>query len=270
MKAETMEKSLIDSLQELGLNRYEAKVYLALLERDALTTGDVATISGVPRARTYDILESLVSKGLASLKPGKCKKYSGADIDTYKGKLIVDIEKTAVALKRKFETIFRPTDLTSNPLEYIEVIKEPGLASTRFLDLSAKAKHDIISFVKGPFTGDREKLQEQIKAQCERAKRNHLTARVIYEIKDDSDKWIFEFIDLAVRHAGEEARILRNIPVKACIFDEKTIMLALPDPIISKVSFTTMIIVHCDLARALKVSFNALWEQAEDYNVFRD
>jgi len=265
-----MEKSLIDDLQELGLNQYEAKVYLALLERDALTTSDVATISGVPRARTYDILESLVSKGLASLRPGKHKKYSAADIDTYKRNLIVDIEKTAVSLKRRFETIFPPADLMSNPLDYIEIIKDPALAANRFMKLRENTLSEELAFCKGPFTGDKDKLMEQVRLQCQKFKTSPHKSRAIYQIKDDSDKWQFDMIDIVVKDAGEEARICEDLPLKATVFDENIIILALPDPVINKVSFTTMVIEHRDLARVLKVAFESLWQQAKDYRVLED
>lgn len=58
-----------------GLNIYETKVWLALLSKGLASAGEIADISGVPRSRTYDVLESLEKQGFAMQKIGKPVKY---------------------------------------------------------------------------------------------------------------------------------------------------------------------------------------------------
>src|SRR3989338_4028909 len=58
-----------------NLNIYETKVWLALLSKGIASAGEVAEISGVPRSRTYDVLESLEKRGFAIIKIGKPVKY---------------------------------------------------------------------------------------------------------------------------------------------------------------------------------------------------
>ena len=60
---------------ELGLTSYEAKAYVALTRRDSSTAAQTARLSNVPRQRIYDVLGSLVEKGLASTRPGDVVKY---------------------------------------------------------------------------------------------------------------------------------------------------------------------------------------------------
>jgi len=60
-----------------GLNIYETKVWLALLKKGIATAGEVAEISGIPRSRTYDVLESLEKNGFAIAKLDKPVKYIG-------------------------------------------------------------------------------------------------------------------------------------------------------------------------------------------------
>lgn len=50
---------LVEKLKELGFNTYEAKVYLALLEKYPATGYEVSKISNVPQARAYDTLKVL-------------------------------------------------------------------------------------------------------------------------------------------------------------------------------------------------------------------
>ncbi|MCX6742261.1 MAG: hypothetical protein NTX24_03755 [Candidatus Pacearchaeota archaeon] len=58
-----------------GLNLYEVRVWTALLSRGVSTAGELSDISGVPRSRTYDILESLEKKGFVIMKLGKPIKF---------------------------------------------------------------------------------------------------------------------------------------------------------------------------------------------------
>ncbi|PIN89599.1 hypothetical protein COU60_03240 [Candidatus Pacearchaeota archaeon CG10_big_fil_rev_8_21_14_0_10_34_76] len=57
------------------LNIYETKVWLALLSKGIVSAGETAELSGVPRSRTYDVLESLAKRGFAVVKVGKPIKY---------------------------------------------------------------------------------------------------------------------------------------------------------------------------------------------------
>ncbi|MEM3113010.1 MAG: helix-turn-helix domain-containing protein [Candidatus Pacearchaeota archaeon] len=58
-----------------NLNIYETKVWLALLSKGVASAGEIAELSGVPRSRTYDVLESLEKQGFAMQKIGKPVKY---------------------------------------------------------------------------------------------------------------------------------------------------------------------------------------------------
>jgi hypothetical protein len=46
-------------------------------------------------------------------------------------------------------------------------------------------------------------------------------------------------------------------------------MLTLEDPVSERTSLTTQIVQHRTLAKGLKILFQTLWEQAEDYHVYK-
>ncbi len=71
---------LLPSLRQLGLNEYQAKVYIALSVLGQSTAGGIADKSKVPRARAYDVLEELCSKGFAAVKSGRPVEYSSLPI----------------------------------------------------------------------------------------------------------------------------------------------------------------------------------------------
>ncbi|MCX6742360.1 MAG: hypothetical protein NTX24_04290 [Candidatus Pacearchaeota archaeon] len=57
------------------LNIYESKVWVTLLSKNVASVGEIAEMSGVPRSRVYDVLESLEKKGFAIAKLGKPIKF---------------------------------------------------------------------------------------------------------------------------------------------------------------------------------------------------
>src|SRR5574343_146691 len=71
-----IKQELVKRIKEhFDLNIYETKVWLALLSKGIASAGEIAELSGVPRSRTYDVLESLEKRGFAITKIGKPVKY---------------------------------------------------------------------------------------------------------------------------------------------------------------------------------------------------
>lgn len=88
----------IKDLTALGLSEKEAQVYLSLLELGKDTVQHISNKSGVNRATTYFILDSLLKQGLAStFEQGKKTFYSAEPPE----ELIKIIEKEEAELKRK-------------------------------------------------------------------------------------------------------------------------------------------------------------------------
>lgn len=66
---------LADIKNHFRLNIYEVKIWTALLTKGVSSAGELADISGVPRSRCYDVLESLEKKGFIIMKVGKPIEY---------------------------------------------------------------------------------------------------------------------------------------------------------------------------------------------------
>ena len=65
----------LNKLKALGLNSYEAKLWVALLSVGTSTAGELSDIANVPRSRSYDVLEGLEKKGFIITQIGKPLKY---------------------------------------------------------------------------------------------------------------------------------------------------------------------------------------------------
>lgn len=291
---------VLKRFKELGLTTYEAKSYLSLLEKDTLTVAEVARIAKIPRTNAYEALEKLMSKGFCKKKPGATKKYSAADPAFLEEKTAAafdeKIEEEISELHKKHDEILskkknmrenlsnlvkelKPIYIKSrgenNPLDYIEIIKDPYQMNKRFMQLIGEAKKEVLVFTKPPFVSSPKVLEEQTAQQAKIMQdRNKPKIKCIYEISAADDKgvdWWFNDIDMAVKH-GEEARVIKKLPMKMTIIDEKIVMLALVDNIFKskQPSLTTQIVEHRDLARGLKILFETIWEQAESHHVLKD
>lgn len=70
------EEIIVSKLQQLGMNGYEAQVYVAALKAGPSTASQLARYTKVPRQRVYDVLESLARKGIVTITLSKPKVYS--------------------------------------------------------------------------------------------------------------------------------------------------------------------------------------------------
>lgn len=71
--------NLVESLENLGLNEKEAKVYLALLQLGESTAYSIAKLSGLKKPTTYLILDQLNEKGFAIQIPRARKQLYKAE-----------------------------------------------------------------------------------------------------------------------------------------------------------------------------------------------
>ncbi|MCD6575650.1 MAG: helix-turn-helix domain-containing protein [Nanoarchaeota archaeon] len=105
-----LEKSLGKKWSVIGLNKYESAVYDAIVKIGKGTAARIAKTSGVPYGRIYDVLDSLISKNLVRIIPGKPRTYSIANPQIIekmlkeKEKEFEEIEKEIKKLKRIYES----------------------------------------------------------------------------------------------------------------------------------------------------------------------
>jgi transcriptional regulator TrmB len=79
--------TVIELLQQIGLNKYEAEAYYTLLAEGPLTGYELGKRSQVPLSRSYEILERLSQKGLALVQPGDPPRYLGENPDQFLGQV---------------------------------------------------------------------------------------------------------------------------------------------------------------------------------------
>ncbi|MDS0473907.1 helix-turn-helix domain-containing protein [Natrinema sp. 1APR25-10V2] len=87
---ETIQEA-IDLLQDLGLQEYEARCFVALNQLPSGTAKEIHDVSEVPRTRVYDAVSTLESEGLVEVQHSNPQVYRA-----------VDIEEATQTLRRKY------------------------------------------------------------------------------------------------------------------------------------------------------------------------
>jgi HTH-type transcriptional regulator, sugar sensing transcriptional regulator len=276
-----MTMGILEEAKNLGLNNYEAKVYLALLEREYLTVNDIAKISHVPQARIYDVLESLMGNGMAILRPGKIKRYHAVEPEVFKEKLIEQleaklveqkqtIEKTILTFKKKFEVRAENPIYDGTSLNYIEIIKDTAALRKRIIELVKNCKKEILFFIKPPFITRPKAIQYDPSQNKPFQVEVKAPVRTLIEIptkKEEIELWANR-MSISAEDA-KNTRAIKELPMKMAIYDERIVLLHLKDPIIPDSSYTTQIINQPEFARTMKLAFESLWEQAEDSSILK-
>ena len=134
-------------LKDLGLTQYETDAYLVLLEKGMLTATECSASSGVPRPRCYDVLRSLMEKGLVRMEPGRPTKYSAIPpqvgltnlFRNYRENIEKDIEAKSrniqflseqlaqLYTKEKYENVEEYVWVSKeelNPLSHVEILRD--------------------------------------------------------------------------------------------------------------------------------------------------
>lgn len=128
-----------------SLNIYETKVWLALLGKGIASAGEITEISGVPRSRTYDVLEGLEKRGFAILKLGKPVKYIAV-------KPNIIIEKLKSNVLNDADDRLKTLSKIKSTSEYseLEQLHKVGIQPVRHEEISGaiKGKAIIYSHIK--------------------------------------------------------------------------------------------------------------------------
>ena len=253
-------------LAALGLTGYESAAYVALTRRGEATASEVASIAELPRQRIYDVLEGLVGKGFATMKPGRPVRYVAASPDEALWGALDRRRQELERLERRIaETIERLTPdyrdgrREDDPLRFIELLREPAAIAKRFTALEAAAEREILVFTKPPYAIP----PAQNVAGLELLERS-IDARSVYERSIYDDAAQAESVRSFVA-AGEHARVVDELPLKLVVIDERVAMFTLEDPVAGAGGLTIMIVEHAAVALVLKQAFDAVWASGDPF-----
>jgi HTH-type transcriptional regulator, sugar sensing transcriptional regulator len=254
------------ALLSLGLNSYEAGAYVALTRRERATGAEVSRIAGLPRQRIYDVLNGLVDRGLATVEPGRPARYTALAPEEAIGRLLdarktelQELERAAARAVALLTPAYHAGRSESDPLNYIEVLRDPATIGKRFAELQASAERELLIFTKPPYAVEPGENVEGLELLS-----RGVVARSVYERSVYDNRAVVD----AVRHfiaAGEQARVVDHLPLKLVVIDERVALFTMEDPVAGSGELTIMIVEHSGFAGLLKLAFENAWEASEPF-----
>ena len=259
-----MKENYINILFEVGLSFSEAKVYLALLEKGISQVGEIVKLSGVPQQKIYYVLQKLLNRGLCSLIPGKVKKYKAENPSIGIGNFIDKTQKQMDILQvmvTDLERQYQRGKKENNNLQRIEIIQNSTQIVEKVLSFEQSAKEEVLSFNRAPYAMVNRNVEET------KGLKKGIKYRVIYEVDEVKRLVDLLAIDMYIK-AGEEVKIVTELPLKMMIFDSRILMFAIEDDIIPGTSFSIAIIQRSNLVKGMKELFEVYWQKAMTYEEF--
>jgi len=261
-----VEDQLVGTLSDLGLTNYEARVYLALTRRGSSTAAETARVAGIPRQRIYDVLASLVTRGLASSRPGQVTKYVATPPSEAVERLVSDhrqrleqLERESRMLAESLKPAFDAGQEHTDPLEYIEVLRDRRAINQRFGELQAGIEHEILVFTKPPYATPPEENVEGLEVT-----QSH-DVYAVYELSIFDDPVNVEGVRRFVE-AGEQARFVEELPLKLVIIDERIVLFGMEDPVAAGPDLTMLVVEHPALAKVLRIAFMYVWGEGMTFD----
>ena len=208
-------------------------------------------------------------------------KREAAIIEKYeseKNKKLLELheEKTQVAKQRQaakesivnvakeLKPFYEQSRSKSDPLDYIEVLKNPLQIHRKFIELFARAEKEVLVFCKPPFAYvSKKEMEEQWRVQIDATKKG-VVVRGIFELPpEDKRKEFFTERDFKQEHTtGDELKFIDELPIKLNIFDNRACMFTVVDPIVNVTSLTMLVTEHEAIAKSFRMLFESVWEKA--------
>ena len=164
-----VKQELVKRIKEyFNLNIYETKVWIALLSKGIASAGEIATLSSVPRSRTYDVLESLEKRGFAIVKIGKPVKY-------------IAVKPVEVLEKIKYTTIQDAQDKVKNLSNLKSTPEYEELENLHNTGISPLKAHDITGSLRG-----RSNIVAKLRELITSAKKDILISTTALDFEDKS------------------------------------------------------------------------------------
>ena len=143
-------QEMITNLSELGLNKYESKVYLTLVTEGVSTAKNLSDITAIPYGKVYEIINSLASKGFVMIlptKPMKCRAISPKEaVINVRKKQQENLEKFEKMILKDLEPLFTKTKAFTESKSSFWVVKGRSNINKHLEAMIDKAKKQLCIF----------------------------------------------------------------------------------------------------------------------------
>ncbi|RXK18247.1 TrmB family transcriptional regulator [Macrococcus sp. DPC7161] len=134
-------ETMIQQLTHFGLNTYEAKCYIALIQNGQSNGYQISKTSTVPRARIYDTLTKLIEKGIVFKHEAEQTTYTALDYS----ELLQKFQTQYNDVIRSLETQFEALPKTQNETLLIQTFHQEMHIKDKIEEIIKNAKTIYIS-----------------------------------------------------------------------------------------------------------------------------
>ena len=255
-------------LQQLGLNAYEARSYFVLLGHSRFKALELAPRSRVPRQKIYEVLDSLVEKGFARVVQDRTKLFSAVEpniaIPAYLARRrqlleydLADQARSAANLMEDLNGLYSEGKGGRGTLDFLRIVSEPAQTAVEYRRMLGAVQTEYLEFSRPPYAVD--PLDEQLVKQ---ARLNGVSCRLLIESGTLDDRQRQRLSEYAA--AGVEIRQAPSLPMKLALFDGRSGLIALLDPVITRPTWTAVVFDHEGMGEAMRGLFEGHWRQGRN------
>jgi sugar-specific transcriptional regulator TrmB len=241
----------------MGLNAYEARSYLVLLGHPRFKALELAARAHVPRQKIYEVLDSLMEKGFASVIQDRTKVFSAiapdqalpAYLDRRNKALeqqIAEQGKAAAEIVAELMATYAEGRDGTGALEIVQIVNDPVQTAVRVQKILRGAAADCMAVLWTAQMADALLEAHARGVRCRAlAEKGAVDSALMRRCKD----------------AGVEVREAMRVPVKVVVSDGRGV-LVLADPVSTQPQRTAFFFEHAGMAEAMKIVFEEFWRGA--------
>lgn len=269
------QKSLETMLLDLGMNKREVKLYIAMLNRDESTAPELHRLSGLIRTKTYETLEQMVAHGYCFERVSGRRKYFRAvppdQLRTViQHQLELDYHSKTADVTLAFAELserYRKRSDQHQSLNAFEVIRNSDQLQLRYNALLNETEKEILAFSRTPFLG---LANPAIDREIQRIFKDRLShgveARTVYMYDAKIWGWLEREIIRTSIAEGESARVNSSLPVKMYIFDRRNLIFGIPSiPGVESNDMSMVLISDPGFISANVLLFDYVWNDSTPY-----
>lgn len=241
-------------LEKLGLSKNEAKLYLVLLRLGKANSAELARESGIHRINIYDVLNSLVSKGLVSfITLAKSKTFKPESPERLKETLN---EKLSM-LEKELPEMLQAFNAKKEPCE-VSVLRGVEGKKAQFEEIARSAKDTVnrVFIPHGLISLERQPYKTVLHKWFERLSKQKVETRTLLLDTSEARQRVKQFKDINGYHARFSKEI-KFAPVSWDVCSDLLFLTFHTEP------YLIIRIKSKEIANAFKNSFEIMWKAAK-------
>lgn len=253
--------AMLERLRNAGLSRYEALVYLGLVQDRNARVVEIARRTGVPQPKVYQALDALVEKGFCAVGADGVNRYRPVDPKlALEGEItrLGEQEAEVKALAEELGATYRSGLAEQRWAPPIEIVKGLPQIRTLIAEQVHQAKTEILYMGQSPQAPALEVAQ----ALWERVETG-VRLRLMFD-----DRY-FQYTeergeeDELLRRVRGERRRVEQLPSKMIIVDRATAMLSVSKP--GSEGFLVLVLRQEGLVAHCINSYEHVWARASPF-----